>query len=404
MKKMKKMKKTVFVFWLAVFGFSAGIGFAQSFPDDFQGTWKRSQYASTLTFTGNTVKASNRDVVWTLRSVTGNKYAIVSSSKGVVLSLTVRLVNGKLEISGDSGSGEGNWNGAYTNIQPAIPTVTVNSQEGSTEATNTQGESAVVARTVTRDSTVPDNFAWIESGTFTMGSPVSEPQRGDYEGPQRQVTESAFYIGKYQVTQREYEELMGVNPSSFIGSDLPVERVTWFDAVEYCNKRSQQEKLTPAYTISGTGNERSVIWNQDANGYRLPTEAEWEYACRAGTTTPFSTGNNITTDQANYDGNYPYNTNTKGRWLARTSYVGSFPANAWGLYNMHGNVFEWCWDWYGIYASGSQTDPAGADTGSYRVLRGGSWYDNGRYIRSANRNSSPPALRSHSVGFRLVRS
>jgi formylglycine-generating enzyme required for sulfatase activity len=261
-----------------------------------------------------------------------------------------------------------------------------------------------LAGTAAAQSPVPDNFAWIENGTFTMGSPASEPQRGDYEGPQRQVTESAFYIGKYQVTQIEYEELMGTNPSSFKGPNLPVERVTWFDAVEYCNKRSQQEELTPAYTISGTGNDRSVIWNQYANGYRLPTEAEWEYACRAGTITPFSTGNNITTNQANYDGNYPYNNNTRGRWEERTTNVGSFLANAWGLYDMHGNVFEWCWDWYGIYTSGPQTDPSGADAGSYRVLRGGSWYDNGQYIRSANRNSSSPALRSHSVGFRLVRS
>jgi len=237
-----------------------------------------------------------------------------------------------------------------------------------------------------------------------MGSPTSEPQRGDNESPQRQVTVSAFYIGKYQVTQSEYEELMGANPSNFKGQNLPVERVTWFEAVEYCNKRSQQEKLTPAYTISGTGNSRTVIWNHDANGYRLPTEAEWEYACRAGTTTPFNTGNNITTNQANYDGNYPYNNNARGRWQEKTVYVGSFPANAWELYDMHGNVFEWCWDWFGIYANGPQTDPAGADTGSYRVMRGGSWFDNGRYIRSANRNSSSPSLRSRSVGFRLVRS
>jgi formylglycine-generating enzyme required for sulfatase activity len=257
--------------------------------------------------------------------------------------------------------------------------------------------------TVVAQSPVPNNFVWIESGTFTMGSPASEPQRGDNEGTQRQVTVSAFYMGKYQVTQREYEELMGANPSSFKGSNLPVERVTWFEAVEYCNKRSQQEGLNPAYTISGTGNTRTVIWNQGAKGYRLPTEAEWEYACRAGTTTPFSTGNNITTNQANYDGNYPYNNNARGRWQEKTTNVGSFPANAWELYDMHGNVFEWCWDWHGSYASGSQTDPTGPDDGSYRVLRGGSWFDNGRYIRSANRNSSSPSLRSHSVGFRLVR-
>jgi len=262
----------------------------------------------------------------------------------------------------------------------------------------------LLVETVAAQSPVSDNFVRIEGGTFTMGSPNSEPQRGDYEGPQRQVTVSAFYMGKNQVTQGEYEELMGSNPSNFREPNLPVERVTWFDAVEYCNKRSQKDGLTPAYAISGTGSSRSVTWNKGANGYRLPTEAEWEYACRAGTTTPFSTGNNITTDQANYDGNYPYNNNSRGRWQEKTTKVGSYPANDWGLYDMHGNVFEWCWDWYGSYTSDAQTDPAGAETGSYRVLRGGSWFDNGRYVRSANRNSSSPLLRSRSVGFRLVRS
>jgi len=261
-----------------------------------------------------------------------------------------------------------------------------------------------LAWTVAAQSPVPDNFIKIESGTFSMGSPASEPQRGDNESPQHQVTVSAFYIGRDLVTQNDYQELMGSNPSSFKGWNMPVERVTWFDAVEYCNKLSQKEGLTPAYTISGTGNSRTVDWNKNANGYRLPTEAEWEYACRAGTTTPFSTGNNITTDQANYDGNYPYSNYGRGQWREKTTNVGSFPANAWGVFDMHGNVFEWCWDWYGVYESGPQTDPAGAESGLYRVLRGGSWFDNGRYIRSANRNSSSPSLRSHSVGFRLARS
>jgi len=260
-----------------------------------------------------------------------------------------------------------------------------------------------LAGIVAAQSPVPNNFVKIESGTFNMGSPANEPQRGDYEGPQHQVTVSAFYMGKDLVTQAEYEQIMGSNPSKFKGWNMPVERITWFDAVEYCNKLSQKEELEPAYTISGTGNNRTVIWNQNANGYRLPTEAEWEYACRAGTTTPFSTGNNISTDQANYDGNYPYSNYARGLWREKTTNVGSFPANAWGLFDMHGNVFEWCWDWYGNYESGPQTDPTGAEYGSYRVLRGGSWYDNGRYIRSANRNSSSPLLRSHSVGFRIVR-
>jgi formylglycine-generating enzyme required for sulfatase activity len=268
--------------------------------------------------------------------------------------------------------------------------------------------------TGTSGETVPANFVRVEGGTFTMGSPASEPERM-YNEVQHRVTVNAFYIGKYQVTQAEYEAVMGANPSYFKGSNLPVERVSWYDAVEFCNKLSQKEGLTPAYTIDKTRsdpNNRSendtvrwlVTWNQNANGYRLPTEAEWEYACRAGTTTPFSTGNNITTSNANYNGNYPYNNNAKGIYREKTTPVGSFAPNPWGLYDMHGNVWEWCWDWYGDYSSGAQTDPRGAVTGSYRVLRGGFWGNLGQYLRSALRGSGGPSIRGLDIGFRLVRS
>jgi formylglycine-generating enzyme required for sulfatase activity len=128
-----------------------------------------------------------------------------------------------------------------------------------------------------------------------------------------------------------------------------------------------------------------VTPNAGSNGYRLPTEAQWEYACRAGTTTPFSTGNNITTDQANYDGTRPYNDNPAGVYRARTMQVGSFAPNAWGLHDMHGNVWEWCWDWYDDYPSAAQADPSGAVFGGHRVRRGGSWGYGGRYLRSAAR-------------------
>jgi formylglycine-generating enzyme required for sulfatase activity len=204
---------------------------------------------------------------------------------------------------------------------------------------------------------------------------------------------------------------MGNNPSSFKGDNLPVEYVSWYDAVEYCNKRSEFEGLTPAYTreIKFFG-MTNVTWNRNAQadprsaGYRLPTEAEWEYACRAGTTTPFSTGNNITTSQANYNGTYPYNGNAKGTYRGKTTLVGSFAPNAWGLYDLHGNVWEWCWDWYGDYARGAQTNPLGAGSGSVRVFRGGSWNSDARYLRSAGRVSLTPASRDCDVGFRLARS
>ncbi|GHU50678.1 hypothetical protein FACS1894200_10280 [Spirochaetia bacterium] len=146
-----------------------------------------------------------------------------------------------------------------------------------------------------------------------------------------------------------------------------------------------------------------MSWNRSTNGCRLPTEAEWKYACRAGTSTPFSTGSNITTDQANYDGNGLYNGNAKGTYREKTWAVGSGTPNAWGLYDMHGNVWEWCWDWYGSYASGAQTNPAGAASGSDRVLRGGSWSHNAVYVRSASRSDSTPTIRDYGVGFRVVR-
>jgi formylglycine-generating enzyme required for sulfatase activity len=189
------------------------------------------------------------------------------------------------------------------------------------------------------------------------------------------------------------------NPYISQRENHPVVLVSWYDAVQYCNWLSGQEGLTPAYTISGT----NVTWNRSANGYRLPTEAEWEYACRAGTAGPFSTGSNITTSQANYEGNYPYNNNAKGTYRQKTTDVGSFAPNAWGLHDMHGNVWEWCWDWYGSYSSGAQTDPAGASSGSFRMLRGGSWFVSAENVRSAGRNYDNPGIWGRGIGFRLVR-
>jgi formylglycine-generating enzyme required for sulfatase activity len=248
-------------------------------------------------------------------------------------------------------------------------------------------------------SLAPANMVWIVGGTFTMGSPSSEVSRRGNE-MQHQVTISkGFYMGRYVVTQAEYQAVMGSNPSRFKGSNVPVETVSWYDAVEYCNKRSVRESLTSAYRLNGT----NVAWDRSANGYRLPTEAEWEYVCRAGTTSPFNTGANITTSQANYDGNFPYNSNAKGTYRRQTTDVGSFAANAWGLYDMHGNVWEWCWDWYGEYANGSQTDPSGADSGAPRVLRGGSWHSSAKSVRSASRSYITPSFRNYYLGFRLVR-
>jgi formylglycine-generating enzyme required for sulfatase activity len=235
---------------------------------------------------------------------------------------------------------------------------------------------------------VPAGFVLIPGGSFMMGSPENEPERDDDE-TRHQVMLSPFYIGKYEVTQKEFWEVLRINPSNLRGDNLPVENVNWYRAVEYCNRRSEREGLTPAYTINGT----DVRWNRNANGYRLPTEAEWECACRAGTTTPFNTGNNITTARANYK---------RVNKLAKMVNVGSFASNSWGLYDMHGNVWEWCWDWYGKYPSGA-ANPAGPAAGASRVIRGGSWDGRVRELRSAYRADHVPSGRSADVGFRLAR-
>jgi len=254
-----------------------------------------------------------------------------------------------------------------------------------------------------------NNMVRINGGTFTIGSPSNEEGRARDE-VQRQVTINSFSICKYEVTQKEYQEVMGINPSIFKGDNLPVENITWFDAVEYCNRRSQREGLTPVYSITGrtpasgypiTNATVTVNWNN--NGYRLPTEAEWEYACRAGTTTAFNVGEEIKTSQANYKGVSYYNSNEETEYREKTTPVGIFSANAWGLYDMHGNVSEWCWDMYGSYGIGAQNNPRGTADGNYRVIRGGSWYFIDLFVRSAIRGNSNPSYHTDGIGFRVAR-
>lgn len=271
-----------------------------------------------------------------------------------------------------------------------------------------QTESAGEAESEPEEIQAPEGFLLITGGTFDMGSPDSEAWRSADE-TQHTVTVSDFYMSAYEVTQQEYESVMGENPSNFSGENLPVESISWLDAVAYCNARSEQEGLTPVYTIDGT----SVSWDRSANGYRLPTEAEWEYACRAGTTTPFNTQTSISAEESNYWGDYPYmiednyfnqsNLETQpGVYRQTTVEVNSFSPNAWGLYNMHGNVGEWVWDYYGAYSTEAQTDTTGPETGTRRVYRGGGWNDFAKNLRSAYRAAMPQENSNYNLGLRLV--
>ncbi|WP_417033551.1 formylglycine-generating enzyme family protein [Dolichospermum planctonicum] len=222
----------------------------------------------------------------------------------------------------------------------------------------------------------------IPGGSFMMGSPTSEKGRRESESPQHQVNVPGFSMGKFVVTQEQYQQIMGNNPSSFSGAKRPVEQVSWNDAVEFCQKLSEK-----------TGRE-----------YRLPSEAEWEYACRGGTTTPFHFGETITTDLANYNGTYTYASEPKGKNLGQTTDVGSFPPNAFGLYDMHGNVWEWCQDdWHDDYIDAPKDGSVWTSrSGDGKMLRGGSWFNAPEGCRSAYRYYDDAGFDSLSNGFRVV--
>ena len=239
-----------------------------------------------------------------------------------------------------------------------------------------------------------ERMVLIPEGEFLMGSPSGEG--GNDEHPQHKVYLDAFYIDKYEVTQEEYEKVIGTNPSRFKGAKNPVESVTWYDAVKYCNARSIKEGLEPCY------NEDTWECDFTKNGYRLPTEAEWEYVCRAGSSGKWSFGN-----EEGVLGDYAwYKSNCGGQ----THPVGQKKPNAFGLYDMHGNVWEWCNDWYDedYYKNSLDKNPKGPNSGEFRVLRGGSWGDYPFNLRTALRYGLIPGSRGLSVvgvslGFRCSR-
>ena len=252
------------------------------------------------------------------------------------------------------------------------------------------------------DFNPPSGMVWIPSGTFVMGSPASEALRNSAEVQHTVTLTKGFYMGKYPVTQGQYLAVVGSNPSYFVtnngfAQDLnrPVETVSWNDATNYCALLTQSDRLAGRIPFN---------W-----AYRLPTEAEREYACRAGTTTAFHFGSAIHGGMANFYSYYEYDAAIGDIYVAspigylgRTTTVGSYAPNAFGLYDMHGNVWEWCQDWYGSYPSGSVVDPTGPASGSYRQVRGGSLLYYGRGCRSAIRNGYDPSIRGYDFGFRVV--
>jgi formylglycine-generating enzyme required for sulfatase activity len=225
----------------------------------------------------------------------------------------------------------------------------------------------------------------IPGGRFTMGSATSEVGRNDDETLHDIEISHAFFMGRNEVTQQEWKTVMGTTPSHFVtcGTKCPVENISYFEVQQFLTKLNSRTK---------------------ARRYRLPTEAEWEYACRARTTGPFSTGENLTTSEANYNGTQPYNTFPAGEWRQKTVPVGTYGLNPWGLADMHGNVWEWTADWYGPYAEGrgSGIDPRGPATGEKRVIRGGSWFFDANSARCGLRYTHAPEDKGFSLGFRVA--
>lgn len=236
-----------------------------------------------------------------------------------------------------------------------------------------------------------DEYVLVAGGTFRMGSESAT----DNEQLIHEVTLSSFYIGKYEVTQTQWRETMGTDPSLFKGDSLPVERVNWYDAIAFCNALSESEGLTPAYS----GSDDSISCDFTADGYRLPTEAEWEYAARGG-----AKSRRYEYSGSNSAGNAAWYSDNSDR---KTHEAGSKAANELGLFDMSGNVREWCWDWYSgsYYATSPSTDPTGPVEGAYRVLRGGSWFGKEDNLDVADRKFRRyPSRKDADFGFRIVRS
>ncbi len=317
--------------------------------------------------------------------------SVTLKQKVGTLQFTIKPLDAKVSLS-QNGTEKFSWTGM--NLLESIPEGVYDLKASSSgyktfskQIVISEGKNSIENIQMTPGSDAPEGMVFVEGGTFTMGSNDGQSD----EKPVHQVTVSSFLIGRTEVTQALWESVMGKNPSNFKGSDRPVEQVSWYDVVEFCNKLSENEGLQKAYSGSG----EKISCNFNSNGYRLPTEAEWEYAARGGNKSKGYkySGSNDIAEVGWYAGN-------SGN---QTKDVSGKRPNELGMYDMSGNVWEWCWDWYGNYSSGSQTDPRGPNSGSYRVLRGGSWAFDAVYCRVAFRDSNTPDDRYSVLGFRIVR-
>jgi eukaryotic-like serine/threonine-protein kinase len=321
---------------------------------------------------------STQEMIWRDKSTATDAFATV---------LTQMVKALPIDRFRDASAALAALNSLVTTQNPSIPSPNLKTFTFETVKVDDQG--SIIDRNVRSARYLTDNLGrgatlemvFVPGGTFMMGSDESSEEQ-----PIHLVSVPSFYIGKYPITQAQYQAIVGENPSYFKGADRPIEPVSWGDALEFCSRLSQK-----------TGKK-----------YTLPSEAQWEYACRAGTTTPFYFGDTIVPDLVNYDGNHPYGNAPQAKYAAETTPVGSFPPNAFGLYDMHGNVWEWCLDecqpnYVGAPTDGSAwTNKLSSDNNILRRLRGGSWSNYARNCRSASRFSHSSTNRYLSYGFRVV--
>ncbi|MCX6335488.1 MAG: formylglycine-generating enzyme family protein [Bacteroidia bacterium] len=361
-------------------------------------TSKTGRFITLLLFSGVVFLNANAQLIQNVKFTTAGKqivitYDIAGAQSGQLFDVSVfcstdggkTLGSPLSRISGDEGPGIAGGSGkritwdVLTERDNLVGNVLFEVQAKSSGTSTTASSQTRMTQTQFSSSADP-YWAEIPGGTFMMGSASNETGRIAVNETQHLVTLSPFKMSKNEVTFDEYDAFCIATRRRKPDEDgwgrgtRPVINVSWMDAKAFA----------------------------DWKGYRLPTEAEWEYACRAGTTSPFSTGDNLTTDQANFNGNEPYNNNSKGKALGKTQPVGSYAPNAWGLYDMHGNVSEWVNDYFGVYSAAEQTNPKGPDQVSYRIRRGGSWYDSGAECRSASRIKWPSDKIDRIVGIRLV--